>query len=161
MLDAAIAINQFQLGLLQRLLPDISEEGLFVPAAGHGHPPVWILGHLALVGELGSRMLGGRILHPEWLPLFGPGSSDRLAPSAGLNKSGLAAALTSAYSDVQSRAATATVERLAQPHGLDLFRGTPIQTVEHAITLLLTNHFGFHLAQLSSCRREAGHRYVF
>lgn len=161
MLESAIAINQFQLGLFNRLIGDIPEDTLFSPSAGHGHPPVWILGHLALVGELGAQMLGGAVVHPEWLPLFGPGSSDRVSPQPDLTRAGLAAALNTAYGEVQQRAAAAPAERLAQPHGIDLFRGTPIQTVEHAITLLLTNHFGFHLAQLSSCRRAAGHAYVF
>jgi hypothetical protein len=44
---------------------------------------------------------------------------------------------------------------------VEIFRGTPIQTVEDAITALLTNHFGFHLAQLSSCRRAAGYPALF
>jgi hypothetical protein len=42
-----------------------------------------------------------------------------------------------------------------------LFDNTPIETFGHCVTLMLTSHFGFHLAQLSSCRRTAGHPPLF
>lgn len=157
----AIAINQFQLALFDRAVADISPETLFTPGAGHGHPPVWILGHLALVGEMGSQLLGGGITHREWLPLFGPGSSDRIAPRSDLDRDSLAAAIREAYRTLQQMVAAADPQLLAAPHGIQLFRGSPIDTVGCAVELLLTNHFGFHLSQLSSCRRAAGHGPLF
>jgi hypothetical protein len=161
MLDSAVAINLFQSGLFERSIGDIPEATLFTPGAGHGHPPVWILGHLVLTGEFGCQMLGGQLVHAEWGPLFGPGSSDVIAPRADLTRDALAAALRTAYQNLRELALKASPERLAAPHGIDLFNGSPIRTVGDAITLLLTNHFGFHLSQLSSCRRAAGHGPLF
>ena len=157
----AIAINQFQLGLFDRVVADIAPETLFTPSTGHGHPPVWILGHLALTGEMGSQLLGGGITHRHWLPLFGPGSSDQIAPRPDLDRELLAAAIRTAYRALHELAAAADPALLAAPHGIQLFRGTPIQTVGCAVELLLTNHFGFHLSQLSGCRRAAGHGPLF
>jgi hypothetical protein len=161
MLDNAIAINEFQLALFDRTVADVAETSLYSPGAGHGHPPVWILGHLALCAELGQQILGGGITHREWLSLFGPGSSDRVEPRAEFTREMFAAAIRDGYRELRRQAAVAETEYLGQPHGIQLFKGTPIQTVGHAVELLLTNHFGFHLSQLSSCRRAAGHPALF
>ena len=84
MFDNEIVINDFQLRMLARIAADIPEAQLFQPGAGHGHPPAWILGHLAICGEIGQKFLGGKVVHPRWLVLFGPGSSDRIAEDVSL-----------------------------------------------------------------------------
>ncbi len=119
------------------------------------------MGHLAVTGELGQQLLGGRLIHPEWLPLFGPGSSDRMDESTELSKSGLEQAVNAAYLGLQTLAAETLPDVVARPHEVELFQSTPITTVGHLVSLLLTNHFGFHLAQLSSCRRSLGHVALF
>ncbi|MDX1964699.1 MAG: hypothetical protein SFX18_16235 [Pirellulales bacterium] len=151
-----IAVNQFQLGLFHKILADLPREKFFVPGAGHGHPPVWIMGHLALVAEFGHKMLGGDFLHPEWLPLFGPGSGNDVPRDFPLDQTDLGDVLVHSYLKLQEMASTANSQLTSLPTDIALFAGTPIITVGHCVTLLLTNHFGFHLAQLSSCRREAG-----
>ena len=161
MFENEIAINQFLLGQFKKIVKDLPEESLFDPAPGHLHPPVWILGHLAITGELGNRMLKGSISHLAWLKLFGPGSDDKIEPDQTLTKSVFETAIVETYQGLQVRAAGADQNLLAQPHGLELFEGTPILTVSHCIAVLLTNHFGFHLAQLSSCRRSIGQKYLF
>lgn len=162
MLTSAVAINQFQLAGFQKIAADIPDDTLYQPAAGHKHLPIWVLGHLALTGEMGVQALGGTLEHPEWMPLFAPGSSGDVPADSGLTKQTLVDAATTAYSQLQRMALeNATPELLAQPHGVGLFDGTPIKTLGDIITLLLTNHFGFHLAQLSSCRREAGFAPLF
>jgi hypothetical protein len=161
MFENEIAINEFLEGWLAKVLADVGDAAWFEPAAGHGHPPAWVLGHLAICGELGQMLLGGRVVHENWLPLFGPGSSDRVAVDAALGKSQLHAGTTEAYARLRKMAAAADAELLKRPHGIDLFDGTPIQTIGHATALLLTNHFAFHLSQLSSCRRAAGHKAIF
>ncbi|MEW4561909.1 hypothetical protein AB1K70_05245 [Bremerella sp. JC770] len=157
MLNSAVAINQFQLAGFQKIAADIPEATLYTPAAGHQHLPVWVMGHLALTGEMGQQLLGGSVTHPEWMPLFAPGSSGDVPADTALTKQAMIEAVTTAYTQLQKMALEdATPELLAKPHGIGLFDGTPIQTIGDAVTLLLTNHFGFHSAQLSSCRREAG-----
>ncbi len=162
MLSSAIAINQFQMIGFQKIAADISEESLFEPAAGHQHLPAWILGHLAITGEMGQQLLGGTMQHPQWLRHFAPGSSGQVSPEDSLTKASLVSAVEEAYSGLQTMAANPELaERYSQEHGQDFFAGTPIKTVADLTTLLLTNHFGFHLAQLSSCRREAGFPRLF
>lgn len=157
MLNSAVAINQFQLAGFQKIAADIPDAVLFEPAAGHQHPPIWVMGHLAVTGEMGQQALGGSLTHPQWMSLFAPGSSGEVAADPALTKQAMIEAVTNAYTQLQKMALDdATPELLSQPHGVGLFDGTPIKNVGDVITLLLTNHFGFHLAQLSSCRREAG-----
>jgi len=161
MFENEIAINQLQLKQFAAVMADLPEDSLFTRGNGHGHPPVWILGHLAIVGEMGQTFLGGSLTHPRWVPLFGPGSSDEVKPHDSLTRDALIAAITSAYETLRTLAAEAKPEDVAQPHGIALFDGSPIQTVGHAISLLLTNHFAFHLSQLSGCRRDRGLGHIF
>ncbi len=158
MLLREVAINEYQLGMFDKIVMDIGDDSLFLPAAGHGHPPVWILGHLAICAELGQRHLGGVLVHPEWVPLFCTGSSDAVEPDAALDITNLSRAVTDGYKELQSLASSQSDEFLLREHGVAGLSGTPIKTVADAIATLLTNHFGFHLSQLSSCRRSAGHQ---
>ncbi len=161
MFEREITVNEFLAGLFERTAADIAEETLFQNSVGHGHSPVWILGHLAIVGEFGQRLLGGSVTHPDWLRLFGPGSTDSIAPSPELTKASLTAATIENYRQLRSLASTANPDAMLQPHSLSLLQGTQIKTVGDCMTHLLTSHFNFHLAQLSSCRRAAGHSYMF
>lgn len=161
MFDNEIAINQFQLIQYGKIVADLPEAALFEPAPGHGHPAAWVLGHLAITGEYGQSILGGKVAHPEWLPLFGPGSSDRVAPDPSLTKDRFHQAIVAAYAELQRLARAGDRTSLGQPHGFAPFEGTPLKTKEHMVAVLLTNHFAFHLSQLSSCRRSAGHKAIF
>jgi hypothetical protein len=161
MFDNEIRINNFQLGLFQKIIVGIDDAGLYKPGAGHGHSAAWILGHLAITAELGQSMLGGKISHPDWLPHFAPGSSGVCDAAIGISKLTFTDAIIQGYQNLQSMAASANADAISKPHQIALFDGTPIETIEHAVALLLTNHFGFHLAQLSSVRRENGGKFIF
>lgn len=152
------AINTFQVRLFEHVVADIPESALRSPGLGHGHTPLWLLGHLALVGGLGRQRLGDNVeSSPEWGMAFGPGSPDPVsAEPQGISKEFLVAAIQKNYSALRDGYEKASADVLARPHGISLFRDTPIVTVDHAVALLLTNHFGFHLAQLSSVRRSLG-----
>lgn len=161
MFENEIAVNEFQLSQFARVVADLDEGTLFQPGLGHGHPPVWILGHLAITGEMGLMLLGDKIQHRAWLPLFGPGSSDDVPQREELTLATLRQLIPETYRELRHLAAAADPAAMQQPHGIKLFENSPIQTVGHSVTLLLTNHFGFHLSQLSSCRRAAGHKALF
>ncbi|MCA8999383.1 MAG: DinB family protein [Planctomycetaceae bacterium] len=161
MFENEIVINELQLALFSKIVDGISEEKLYTPSPGHGHPAVWILGHLAICGELGEQLAGGEVRHPEWLTMFGPGSTDQVSPEVGLTKAALTEAMLENYQRFQDRARQADEDAMHRPHGIELFAETPLKTVGQAVSLLLTNHFGFHLAQLSSCRRSEGLAYLF
>lgn len=161
MFENEIAVNEFQLDQFARIVADLDEGTLFQPGLGHGHPPIWILGHLAITGEMGQALLGGKVMHRSWLPLFGPGSSNDVPRREELTLASLSQLIPQTYRELRRLAASADPVAMQKPHGFKLFENSPIQTVGHAITLLLTNHFGFHLSQLSSCRRAAGHKALF
>jgi len=101
------------------------------------------------------------VSHPEWVSLFGPGSSDDVQPNAGLTREALIAANTSAYDTLRTLAVNADAAAMAQPHPIELLHGTAIETNGQLLAHLLTSHVGFHLAQLSSCRRERGQSALF
>ena len=156
MFENEIAVNEMHLLQFNRILQDLPTDDLFHPSVGHNHPPVWILGHLAISAEMGQRLLGGTITHREWLPLFGIGSSDIIAPNDSLTKDSLSAAVVENYRKLRSMAAEADPKAMSSPHSVKVFEGTPLKTVGNCVAILLTGHFAFHLAQLSSCRRTAG-----
>lgn len=161
MFESAIAINEFQVGGFQKIVADLPDDSLFAPGLGHGHPPAWIMGHLAVSGESGQRLLGGQVTHRDWLPLFGPGSSDKITASDQWTKPVLAAAVTEAYATLRTLASNADPQTMSRPNSVSFFQGTPIRTIGDCVTLLLTSHFGLHLSQLSSCRRAAGFAPLF
>ena len=156
MFNSAIAINEFQIAGFEKIAADLPDDLLFVPAAGHGHPPVWIMGHLAISGQFGQQAFGGSLTRPEWSALFGPGTSDQIAKDDSLTKPVMLSAVIDASRTLRDLASKADPEAMTRRHHVPIFRGTSIRTVGDIVTLLLTNHFGFHLAQLSSCRRAIG-----
>lgn len=154
-------LNNVQVTYLQQVVADIPTDAWQQAGAGHGHSPAWIVGHLALIGEFGQKLLGGDLQHPHWLPLFGPGSSGKLDSNPEFSRDVQMPNLVQAYEGLRNLAANATSVQVSRPHGIDLFADSPVATVGHAVALMLTNHFGFHLAQLSSCRREQGLPAIF
>jgi hypothetical protein len=161
MFESAIAINEFQCLGFEKVAADISEQSFFEPGVGHGHSPAWIVGHLAIAAEGGLRNFGRSMIHPEWGSTFGAGSSGQVAASESLSKTILESALLNNYRELRELAAQASPEAMAELHKVPFFRDSPIKTVGDVVTLLLTNHFGFHLSQLSSCRRAAGFPALF
>lgn len=156
MFENEIVTNQLLIDWFRKMVSDIPGERMFEPAPGHGHPPVWLLGHLAICGELGVKFLGGELTHPEWLPLFGPGSSNQISADCGLEFAELVQAVETSYEDFRTQSVTADQDSMSQPHGIELLESSPVQTCGQLISHLLSSHFSFHLAQLSAWRRSAG-----
>lgn len=156
MFESEIAVNEMLSNQFTMTVKDIPEDDFFHPSIGHGHPPIWIMGHLAITAEMGQRMLGGSVRHPQWVRMFGRGSSDIISPQDGLTKSDLSADVVENYRKLREMITNADAAALSIPHRIDVFANSPVKTVHHALTLILTSHYGFHLAQLSSCRRAAG-----
>lgn len=161
MFEREITICKFQLKGLEAVVADIPDDKIYDRAPGNGHPPIWVLGHLAICGELGEKFSGGGISHPRWLPLFGPGSTDALEDEGRYSKGEFIESIQSSYARFAELAAGLDEETTSQPHGIELLNGTLIQTVGDLIAHLLTSHFGFHLAQLSAWRRAAGYAALF
>lgn len=154
-------LNQFSIGYLETLAAEVTPENFNSRPTSSGHPPVWILGHLAICGELGIKLLGGELSHPTWMVLFGPGSSDELKSPETFSKEEFFDVIKSSYAEMVTMANNASAEQLDASHGIDLLDGTPINTVGDLIAHLLTTHFAFHSAQLSDWRRASGHEKLF
>lgn len=161
MIETETTLCRFLLSGLEAVVADVPEDRLFERAPGNGHPPVWVLGHLAICAELGHQLLGGSIEHVRWLPLFGPGSSDDVPAHPDHRRDEFLTAIREGYPKLCDLALSADAERLSQPHGVELLSGSAISTVQELVAHLLTSHFAFHLAQLSGWRRAAGHGPLF
>ena len=72
MFEHDATLNEFLRGGLRAVAADIPDERLGERAPGGGHPPAWVLGHLAICGELGLQYFGEELGHPRWAMLFGP-----------------------------------------------------------------------------------------
>lgn len=161
MFQHVLAINESLLVFFERIAADLREDLLFLPSPGHGHPPVWIMGHLAITGEMGVRMLGGRFDHVRWLKLFGPGSSDHIPNDGSLNKTELVSTTIQCYRQLRELATRADPVQMAKPHTVEILQATSIRSQGDLIAHLLSSHFAAHLAQLSSCRRVEGYPALF
>lgn len=161
MFETETTLNRFLMSGLDSVVADVPAERMYEKSPGNGHPPVWVLGHLAICAELGQQLLGGSVTHVRWLPLFGPGSSDDVQPHPDHSMDEFLTVIREGYPRLCEMARTADSERLNQPHGVQLLEGSGVETVHEIVAHLLTSHFGFHLAQLSGWRRAAGHGPLF
>lgn len=162
MFDNEIALNQFLLRYTQLSVADLREEQLdSVPITGF-HSPRWILTHLAICADMALVMLGQTKQCPSaWHAAYGPKSSgtthDKIRPAT----TELLATIDELYPEVCVHASQASPEFLAQPHPLDLLKGTSIQSNAQLLSHLLTTHYAVHLGQLSAVRRQLGLPYLF
>lgn len=161
MLENESVLNTFMLGMFEQLTRDFPADEMSRSFSGHGHSPVWIAGHLAIVGEMGCSMLGGEIRHQRWLSLFGPRSEDLPEKFADVDPAECIAAVVPAYTELQQRCQTASEEHLNAPHEVEILQNSSLKTNEHVLGHLLATHFAFHVAQWSACRREVGQPPLF
>jgi uncharacterized damage-inducible protein DinB len=161
MFERECTIYAFLLGYAQRLVSDI-EDARFVeqPAAGVNHP-AWLLGHLAVAGDLFLRMLGEPIACPkEWVRTFGPGSRPSCLRTDYPSKAELLVALERTHQRVTQAARKATPEAMAEPHSIDFLRDS-LPTRGDLLAHVMTSHEGMHLGHLSNWRRQMGMPYIF
>jgi DinB superfamily len=156
MFERELRIYAFLLGYEQKLLADLPDEAMRTPVTPQGHPPSWIVGHLAVVADFGLGMLGRPALCPKaWMVMFGPGSK----PAEHLNrhppKAELVAALERGHEHFSAAAKDADPAKLAGPSPFEPLRHA-LPTAGDLLAHLLTSHEAGHVAQLSACRRGRG-----
>jgi hypothetical protein len=162
MFEREVKMNQFLLGYIGRLVEPMTDAELTQRPPQGGHPPLWILGHLAVSSEGAARMLGlESMFPPEWRTLFGPGSSDDVAQSERFTKQAMVEAVQVGYRRLHDPAMRATQEQLDGPHGMAFFEKTPLQSMGDVLGLLLTVHFAIHTGQLSYWARLQGRQPLF
>ena len=127
------------------------------------NPPIWLLGHIAVVGNFGLSVLDGLGVKaepvdlPGWRENFGIGSEplvyfDDFLPPGGAD---LRAAVQETHDRVLAATAAVTPEMLAEPVRVERLAGRfPLHG--DLLTHLLTTHDAVHWGQLSAWRRAAG-----
>jgi hypothetical protein len=155
MFERELTLSTFSIAYCQRLTADIEEARLGeIPAEGL-KPPVWILGHLAIVSDMCRPLLGDaetKLCPDAWHKQFGPGSDSSRLPDPLPSKQDLVSAIDSGYRAIQQLAQGADPQAMAAPNPLPMpFLQQHLPTVGDLIAL----------GQLSTWRRAAGLSEVF
>ncbi|QDT14101.1 DinB family protein [Alienimonas californiensis] len=147
------------------LAADLPEERLTERPQPGMNPPVWILGHVAVVGNFSLTVLKGLGVEatpvdlPGWRENFGIGSqplvyADGFTPPNGEQ---LRAAVRETHDRVLAAAALVPAAALDEPLPPELERlAGRFPRVGDLLTHLLTTHDAVHWGQLSAWRRAAG-----
>lgn len=162
MFENEIALNQFNRRYLGRLVEEMTEDNLDHGPAPGLHSPRWILSHLAIVGDMGLKLIGQSTRLPhEWHAAYGPtsqaGSHDRVRPSF----EALMVAITDGYGALCDGARGMTAEWAQTPHGIERLKWSGLLTRGEMLAHLLATHFAVHLGQLSTLRRLQGKPMLF
>jgi len=108
-----------------------------------------------------QSLIGTPVKTPEWLPVFGPGSSDNVENPDAYDAEDLVIKIKDGYTQLCQAACGADATALSEPHEVAFLEGSPLVTRGDLLSHLLTTHFAFHTAQLSAWRRAAGHAPLF
>jgi hypothetical protein len=162
MFETVLPLFDFAFGYCRRLADDIREDEMSLHPAPGVHPPLWILGHLAVTLDYGMKPLGLPMLCPKrWHVQFGPGSNDSVRLEDPPTKGELLQAINAGHAALRAGSITADPVAMNQPHGLAVLANSPIRTVGDLIAHLMTTHFATHLGQLSVWRRVTGRPPLF
>lgn len=157
MLEQAVTVYGFTLMMAKTLAADIDADHLLTPPFAGANSPLWILGHLAVVTDYAGKLFGLERQCPrEWHVMFGPGSKPGNLQEPLPTKEELLSALERGHQRVVSAIEKVTPEQLAEPQPYELLKALPLPTVGDVLVHMMTSHEGFHLAQLSACRRKLG-----
>jgi len=140
----------------KRLVADVPEDKMaHQPAPGMNHP-AWVIGHLALVGDMIGGLMGQAPLAPAaWEPIFGNSSKPSADASIYPGKAELVAALERSHARIASIVSGLPPEALAQTMPKEEYR-KHFPTTGDALMYIMTFHDGVHLGQLSAWRRVQG-----
>lgn len=151
-------IYAFMKGYGETLLAEMKPGDEFIRICEGGHHPMWIIGHLAIVGHDWSKKLGGAgatTYDGAWWSRLGQSlrtpaiDADKYPPFTEV-----VGAWRSAHAAFDAAAAQAPQDVLARPSQGPVSSGLP--TVRDFVAFLLTAHEGMHLSQLSTWRRTRG-----
>lgn len=159
--ESETVLKTFAIGYLKRIAADFGDEDLSTLSESTGKTPQWILGHLRIASEIGSKMLGAEpACGEDWFTAFGPGSQPRDQTAPTFTVAEVVVAIEEGYDRLLSLAKDASNELLDEKHGFEPLEPA-ISTKRDFMSHLLTTHITYHLAQLSACRRAKGLNPVF
>lgn len=154
--ETILAAFRFTHGYAEKLAADLADDELAqLPLPGMNHA-AWVLGHVALGSDFVALLLGQATLTgPEWMKLFGPGSTPVADRAAYPSKNELLATLRATHARAIELVGQAASEQLDEPNTTPFFPAE-FPTVGALITHLMTTHAALHLGQLSAWRRVLG-----
>lgn len=155
-------IYRFQQGYAEGLLKDLDASKAFELICSGGVSPAWIIGHLALVSNNVTAILGGtpKVDIDAWGPLFGGGSTASADAAGYPSWDELLAAFREGHGLITAAVEGATAEQQAQPNPIEMLReGLP--TMGDFLSFVTTSHVALHLGQLSTWRRVQGQAPLF
>ncbi|MFO0011582.1 MAG: DinB family protein [Planctomycetota bacterium] len=157
MLENECVLNRFMVDYMQMLVADIDESEMDgQPCAGF-NPPRWTLGHLAVYTDYALRTTGARFQCPkDWHRSFARGSESGNAPAEKPSKEELVGKIVSGFEMVRARCQQVEHAQLDAPHSVPFLLASPLKTVGHVLSHLMTTHLASHLGQLSAWRRLQG-----
>ena len=157
------SLYAFNLGFLETLLADVSDDELAVQPMPGINPPRWIAGHLAVVADGLLKMVGGDpVCPPECNAAFDGGSTANAAGAPAPTKAELLATLRENERRLVPRLDALTAEFLSGPNEVPFERARKaFPTKAEMFAFLMTSHFAVHLGQLSAWRRMTGRSPLF
>lgn len=157
MKDWLIKAYATSLGDAQRMMEDVECADCARIVHNVNKHPAWVVGHLAVAGDLIVGVLGGEATLEAWHPLFAP--TPEAAPVDDRAKYPTKAELMDALGDRHR----VVGERMAGLNEAGLDAALPIEayrefwpTVRDALGDLMALHEPYHLGQLSQWKRAAG-----
>ncbi len=117
----------------------------------------WILGHLAVSGDFGRRILGRTPICPkEWRAIFSPGTkTGDTAVTEYPAMQDLVRMFREVYKDLPDALVAADDSMLDAPNPFEPAR-EGFRTVREFVPWLLTGHLAYHIGQLGDWRRASG-----
>ena len=117
----------------------------------------WLLGHIAVTGDGGRRLCGGKssLCPVEWRSAFGQGSNPSRNQSDYPSMATLTASVRTVYADLCELALVADPSVLAAANPYQPARPV-FPTVQDFVVWMMSGHLGYHLGQLFAWRAAAG-----
>lgn len=121
----------------------------------------WIVGHLALVADMGSNLLG----HPQttieqWSSVYGPGSPGGVVGDRGMSRDAVMEYFAAAHDRLRGHADNPD-QSLLDAANETPFMSDALPTMGDLLAHVLTTHLGMHTGQISQIRRQSGFDPVF
>ncbi len=163
MLDRERRLFTFNLGVLERLMEDVTDDELAKQPFPAMNPPRWIIGHLSMATDVCLRMLGQEMALPEtWHASFGPGSVPNAEGAPIPSKAELLDALRAGHTRLLAALENVDDASLDRPHQArfeSLQKALP--KTGDLLAHMMSNHEAFHIGQLSAWRRTTGRAALF
>ncbi len=157
MMKSLVDQSRYLLWFAEPMLVGLTDSHLDLEPVTGNKSAGWILGHLAVSGDFGRRVLGRTPVCPkEWRAIFSPGTkSGDTAPTAYPRMDDLVHMFREVYKDLPDAFMTADDSILDTPNPFELAR-EGFKTVREFTAWLITGHLAYHVGQLGDWRRASG-----